>query len=128
MSNDVWGHANDEDSERWIGAFDSRAKCEAEALFYYEEDEPVWIASGRIVRAETYARKWADAENVVESLDEMAGDETASEDAIFSCEPGAQEALETALVEWAKKYVSESGWWEANGTIEQIRAGKPPTV
>jgi hypothetical protein len=85
------------------GEFGSRDEAIADAREYYGPDEPARVLVGILCPLEPAECVSGDVDWLLEAMDEAA--EIDVDDQIFYAAPGAQQALDAALKNWARKYV-----------------------
>ena len=113
-----WGHSEDREPERWIGAFETAEEAIEDGRLTYEGD--FWIRSGRVPDPADFL---PDPSMVLDQMADNAGESCGevSEDWPDAGNNEALLALELALTRWARRWCPVE-FWMADG------ASKPQPV
>ena len=111
---EVWGHADRDDTEEWVGAFETREEAEAAGLDFHAEDESVWVCKGQWIEPEKAIRSisMSDLYYVLEEMEDWAyHNEYPGEDQVFFLSTNtAESALKQALANWARCHLRAERW------------------
>lgn len=108
-----WGWAYHEEAH---GLFDSKEEAVQDALYELGPDTEIEVDIGRCKLADPTDYLKTDVDDLLEELDQQAGDNDFSfaEDEIFEIEDKdkeeAQKELKEVMSAWAKKYVHTKMW------------------
>lgn len=116
MSDQVWGHAQSKDSERYTGAFGSRAEAIEDGREWYSASDGFWVMGGRFPKASEFI---PDTDYLLELMSERASDEHGEVvDDFPNVTPEGKAELKKALAAWASEHVEVRFW---KGTTEPER-------